>query len=70
MKRTVGRWTAIQNTLPKNDQLSIEDLWDLIERRTWGKRGYSQVAIKLTKAQEKLCLEAETHLAPNEEHRA
>lgn len=49
MKRTVGRWTAIQNKLGAKD--GVDDpagrLWDWIESRTYGKLGQSQVAVNL-----------------------
>jgi hypothetical protein len=71
MKRTVGRWTAIQNRLSKDpEDEDADDLWDLIEYRTWGKLGQSKIAIRLTKKQEAMVLDAETRLGPNEEHPA
>lgn len=68
MKRVVGRWTAIQNGLEESKEANA--LWNLIERRTWGKRGQSLVAIKLNKEQEQMVIEAESKLAPNEQHGA
>lgn len=49
MKRTVGRWTAIQTKLGATDDgdTPANRLWDWIERRTYGKPGQSQVAINL-----------------------
>jgi hypothetical protein len=66
VKHTVGRWTAIQNKLEKTE--AGDDLWDLIEVRTWGKRGQSLISIALTPEQQGLVEEAESRLGAHEEH--
>lgn len=52
MKAKVGRWTAIQTCIP--DTKEGNALWEKIERRTWGKHGYTVVNIAITKQEQPL----------------
>ena len=71
MKRTVGRWTAIQGKLDVSnrgeDPKPDNELWDWIEYRTDGQSYRREVAIRLTKAQEERVLLAESQLEPGQE---
>ena len=61
MRRTVTQWTTLQDLLFIGDDLPPEHvpLWELIERRTFGKRWSDPIAIRLTKAQEQQLLDLE-----------
>lgn len=75
MKLTVEQWTRVQAHLP--DERLADDkpdyskpgnaLWQKIEERTWAKRYQQNLAIKLTKDEQKMVDEAMTRVTGREQ---